>query len=223
MSLTPYYDDGRGIVIYHGDCRDILSHVRADVVVTDPPYGMAVNCDKLIRAKGGNAYWHGVEHAGTEWMRDVLALGLPTVLFGANAYASKLPAHPGWIVWDKQSDGFMQGSPAELAWTNYLTNLRMFRLNYRGFTTRDDPKFHPMQKPVALMRWVIELAETPPGTILDPFMGSGTTLVAAKQLGRKAIGIEIEERYVEIAAKRLAQEVLPLEPEAPIPTQQTFL
>jgi site-specific DNA-methyltransferase (adenine-specific) len=220
---TPYYSHA-GITIYHGDCRDILPHVTADVVVTDPPYGMDVDNGKLRRIGKPIGYeWHGVEHAGTEWMRDVLALGLPTVLFGANAYASKLPDYPGWIVWDKQADGFAQGSPAELAWSNCLTNLRMFRLNYRGFTTRDDPKYHPMQKPVALMAWVLKLAEIPDGIILDPFMGSGTTLVAAKQLGRKDIGIEIEERYCEIAAKRLQQEVLPLEPHEPEPTQTSLL
>ena len=206
--MRPYYEHA-GVTIYHGDCREVLPLV-ADVVVTDPPYGMPMHCDKFKHAKDGHQYWHGVEHAGTEWMRNVIALGLPTVLFGANAYASRLPDHPGWIVWDKQSDGFMQGSPAELAWTNYLTNLRMFRLNYRGFTMRDDPKSHPMQKPLALMRWVLALAETPTGVVLDPFAGSGTTLVAAKQLGRKAIGIELEEKYCEIAAKRLAQGALDL-------------
>ena len=220
--MKPYYDHA-GITIYHGDCREILLHVKADVVVTDPPYGMPVDCGKFIRSKGSSEYWHGVEHAGTEWMRVVLSLNLPTVLFGANAYASKLPDHPGWVVWDKQSDGFTQGSPAELAWTNFLTNLRMFRLNYRGFTTRDEPKQHPMQKPTALMRWILQLAETPSGIILDPFMGSGTTLVAAKQLGRKAIGIEIEERYCEIAAKRLAQEVLDFGPPTPEPDQVGLL
>lgn len=176
--------------------------------MTDPPYGMAVDVGKLQRIGKPGYEWHNVEHAGDDWHGLILALGVPTVLFGANAYASKLPDHPGWILWDKQTDGFAQGSPAELAWSNYLTNLRMFRLNYRGFTTKGDPKQHPMQKPQALMRWILLLKETPLGTVLDPFMGAGSTLLAAKTLGRKAIGIEIEERYCDIATKRLAQEVL---------------
>ena len=204
----PYYEDD-SVTIYHGDCREVLP-VGGDLVLSDPPYGMDVDTGKLQRIGKPDYLWHSVEHAGDNWLPIVLGLGLPTVLFGANAYASRLPDHPGWIVWDKQADGFAQGSPAELAWSNFLTNLRMFRLNYRGFTTRSDPKWHPMQKPVRLMVWVLSLPETPSGVVLDPFMGSGTTLVAAKNLGRKAIGIEIEERYCEIAAQRCSQGVLDL-------------
>ncbi len=208
--IEPYYEEN-GITIFHGDCREILQQLEpVDLVLTDPPYGMNVDIGKFQRIGRPDYQWHDVEHAGNDWMADILKLNLPTVLFGANAYSSKLPDHPGWIVWDKQADGFAQGSPAELAWTNYLRNLRMFRLNYRGFTTAYDPKQHPMQKPVKLMRWVLNLDETPRGTILDPFMGSGTTLRAAKDLGRKCIGIEIEERYCEIAVNRLRQEVLNL-------------
>lgn len=206
--VAPYYKH-EGITIYHGDCREILPTLEpVDLVLTDPPYGMKFDVGKLQRVGLPKYEWHHVEHAGLWWMNDVLALRKPTVLFGANAYASKLPDHPGWIVWDKQCDGFTIGSPAELAWTNYLKNLRMFRLNYRGFTTESDPKEHPMQKPAKLIRWILALEETPKGSVLDPFMGSGTTLRAAKDLGRKAIGIEIEERYCEIAAKRMSQEVL---------------
>jgi len=193
--------------LYLGDCLEILPTLgKVDAVVTDPPYGMALDDGKLRRIGKPVGYeWHDVEHAGTDWMVSLIALEVPTVLFGANAYASKLPDHPGWIVWDKQADGFAQGSPAELAWANCLTNLRMFRLNYRGFTTAGDPKFHAMQKPVALMEWVLQLREIPKGTILDPFMGSGTTGVACAKLGRRFIGIEIEERYFDIACKRIEQ------------------
>lgn len=199
--MRPYYEDS-SCVIYHGDCRDILP-LDCAVIVSDPPYGMTVDTGKLQRIGKPDYQWHDVEHSGGVCVELLLSMNKPMVLFGANNFASRLPDHAGWIVWDKQSDGFAQGSPAELAWSNYLTNLRMFRLNYRGFTTRDDPKLHPMQKPVRLMRWILSLAETPAGTVLDPFMGAGTTLRAAKDLGRKAIGIEVEERYCEIAAKRL--------------------
>jgi len=206
---APYYEHA-GITIYHGDCRELLP-LECACIVADPPYSMDVDTGKLKRARGGEQNWHSVEHSGGVAVEMLLSMNRPMVLFGANGYASRLPSHPGWIVWDKQADGFEQGSPAELAWSNCLTNLRMFRLNYRGFTTRDDPKAHPMQKPVALMRWVLSLAEIPDGCVLDPYAGSGSTLVAAKQLGRTAIGIEIEERYCEIAALRLQQEVLPFD------------
>ena len=191
--------------LYLGDCLEILPMLdKVDAVVTDPPYGMLVDTGKLRRIGKPVGYeWHDVEHAGTEWMSLLLAIDVPTVLFGANNYASKLPDHPGWIVWDKQADGFAQGSPAELAWTNCLTNLRMFRLNYRGFTTNSDPKYHAMQKPLALMKWVLGLREIPQGTVLDPFMGSGTTGVACVKLGRKFIGIEIEPKYFDITCKRI--------------------
>jgi DNA modification methylase len=201
--MKPYYEED-GVTIYQGDCRDVLP-LDCAAVVSDPPYNMTVDIGKLQRIGKPGYEWHSVEQCGGVDVALVLSLNRPTVLFGANGFASRLPDHPGWIVWDKQADGFEQGSPAELAWTNCLTNLRMFRLNYRGFTTRTDEKEHPMQKPLALMRWVLSLKEIPAGTVLDPYMGAGTTLVACKQLGRKAIGIEIEERYCEIAAKRLAQ------------------
>lgn len=204
--MKPYYDHG-GVTIYHADCRDVLP-LECAVIVSDPPYGLAVDTGKLQRLGKPDYEWHGVEHSGGVDTALLLSMGKPMVLFGANAYASRLPDHGGWIVWDKQTDGFAQGSPAELAWSNCLRNLRMFRLNYRGFTTRNDPKEHPMQKPLALMRWVLSLEEIPDGIVLDPYCGSGTTLRAAKDLGRKAIGIEVEERYAEIAAKRLSQEVL---------------
>jgi hypothetical protein len=135
------------------------------------------------------------------------------IVWGANYFCDKLPPGPGWLLWDKgqridQADG-------ELAATSLRMPLRVFTLNRVAIAT--DGAVHPTQKPLALMRWCLSFV--PDGTILDPFMGSGTTLVAAKQLGRKAIGIEIEERYCEIAVKRLAQEILPLVPAEPEPVQ----
>jgi DNA modification methylase len=207
--VTPYYEQD-GVTIYHGDCADVIPTLAGvEIVLTDPPYCPELDTGKLNRIGKPVGYaWHDVEGPRGVDCGLVLSLGLPTVLWGANFFTDRLPTHPGWIVWDKQADGFVQGSPCELAWTNYLRNIRLYRRNYRGFTAPD--KEHPTQKPVQLFAWVLRLDETPTGCVLDPYMGSGTTLVAAKNLGRRAIGIEIEEQYCEIAAKRLSQQVLAL-------------
>jgi hypothetical protein len=143
----------------------------------------------------------------------VLSLGLPTVLFGANHFAGRLPLSRGWLVWDKR-DGTPANdqSDAEMAWTNVLSVVRVFSARWSGAhrTGREqvDGRDHPNQKPVALMAWVLRLM--PSGVVLDPFAGSGSTLVAAKEMGRRSVGIEIEERWCEAAARRCSQEVLGL-------------
>ena len=131
------------------------------------------------------------------------------ILWGANHYASRLESARGWLVWDKRG-GIPSNdqSDCELAWTNFLGVARLFHRYWNGGGINEE-RWHPTQKPIGLMRWCIELAP-PHELVIDPYMGSGTTLRAAKDLGRRAIGIEIEERYCEIAAKRLSQEVLAL-------------
>jgi site-specific DNA-methyltransferase (adenine-specific) len=119
----------------------------------------------------------------------------------------------GWLVWDKRDgDGPTDQSDAELAWTNVLTVVRAFSARWRGAMREGreqvEGRVHVNQKPVALMAWVLRFM--PPGPVLDPFMGSGSTLVAAKNNGAMAIGIEIDERYCEAAARRCRQEVLGL-------------
>jgi len=214
--VRPYYQDDL-VTIYHGDCRELIGPAllplhEFDVVVTDPPYGIAY-------VHGAGRYWPAPKPiVGDEVEFDpafVLAMALPTVLWGGNHYASRLPGSPSWFVWDKKPDGWQNDqADAELAWTNLGGPVRTYRHAWSGGGTlaRENGTarraIHPAQKPLALMRWCIE--RCPPGTVLDPFMGSGTTLVAAKSLGRKSIGIEIEERYCEIAATRCSQEVLGL-------------
>jgi site-specific DNA-methyltransferase (adenine-specific) len=206
-----YYEQD-GIVIYHADCRDVLPTLEAglvDLVLTDPPYGIA------SKWKGGSGHgWSNAWRLTTErnsWDESApetstllrcIAVGKDAVIWGGNYF--ELPVSRGWLVWNKPERGFTL-SEAELAWTTRDNVIRVKDL------PRSEPdREHPTQKPVALMRWCINLFPNVQ-TIFDPFMGSGTTLRAAKDLGRKAIGIELEERYCEIAAKRLMQSVLPLE------------
>jgi hypothetical protein len=215
--VKPYYEHG-GITIYHGDCRDVLLGLSwfAGLVLTDPPYGISHPTDYRTRGRGALANCkdyvpvHGdAESFDPRWL---LSVGDARILWGGNHYASRLPDSGGWLVWDKERPDNLDQATCELAWSDCVKGVRRFRYLWNGMMRAgDDVLCHPTQKPEALMRWCLNLRWTRDyETILDPFMGSGTTLRAAKDLGRKAIGIEIEERYCEIAAERLAQEVLPL-------------
>jgi site-specific DNA-methyltransferase (adenine-specific) len=200
--VIPYYEQD-GITIYHGDCREILPALaRPAVVVADPPYGVAMvrGDSKVRRAVAGDAEPFDPAH--------LLALCVPLVLFGANAYADKLPASVGWLVWDKTFPEMAHHSQCELAWTNYVKGVRIHREAYHGFMRQRDGWFHPTQKPVELFQWILNLRWTPPGLVVDPYMGSGPALIAAKNLARPAIGIEVDERYCEITARRLSQTAL---------------
>jgi DNA modification methylase len=215
--LQPYYEHA-GITIYHGDCREILPTLpKVDLVLTDPQYGINHPTEYLSRGRGGLA-------ACTDYPRVfgdnspfdpacILALEVPSIIWGANYFAGRLADSSGWLIWDKKRPDTLDQATCEMAWTNFVKGARVFRYLWNGcMRDGDDKLFHPTQKPVALMKWRLCLSWTPAGTVLDPFMGSGSTLVAAKQLGRHAIGIEIEEKYCEIAVKRLSQEVLAFDP-----------
>lgn len=131
------------------------------------------------------------------------------IIFGGNYFP--LPPSRCWLVWDKDN-GASHYADCELAWTNLDKAVRMYRWRWNGMLQEDmsrkEYRVHPTQKPLSLMRWAITQAPRDVGSILDPFMGSGTTLVASKLLGMGAVGIDKDERYCEIAAKRLAQRVL---------------
>lgn len=211
--MTPYYEEP-GIQIFHGDCREILPHLeQVDLVLTDPPYGIAHPTDYKTGGRGDLAPCRDYPsvHDDDRPFDPSTWIDKPCCLWGANYFADKLPPSSGWLVWDKQRPDDLDQSTCELAWTNFIKGVRRFKWLWHGMIRADfDKLVHPTQKPVALFKWILGLKWTPQGVILDPFMGSGTTLRAAKDLGRKAIGIEIEEKYCEIAVKRLRQEVLPL-------------
>ena len=208
----PFYEDG-SVTIYHGDCREMLPSLTepsTDLLLTDPPYGMSY---KPLRGSNGSKMWGDETVTGDSKPFDPghLLIFQRAVIWGAQWFASRLPDSGGWLVWNKVAGGVRDGfiySHAELAWTNTLSRVQLFSSNWQGSSRHGEGFFHPTQKPTSLMRWVMEME--PEGTVVDPYAGSGSTLVAAKDLGRKAIGIELEERYCEIAAERCSQEVLDL-------------
>ena len=206
----PYYQDSH-VTIYHGDCREILPQLdKVDLVLTDPPYGIGAHSMPQGHYREKRAIlseWDN-DRVTQDTLEQVINAATNQIIWGGNYMADMLPRSSKWLVWDKMQ--VFSGSDVELAWTSYDGALRIFRLSraeaYCGF---DAVKGHPTQKPVALMKWCIIQAGKVQ-TILDPFMGSGSTLFAAKQLNPHSIGIEIEEKYCEIAAKRCSQTVMEL-------------
>lgn len=236
MSLPkPYYEDTRaGITIYNGDCREILPSLeKADLVLTDPPYGVKMSkgfegfegfkgFGKPIARRQYPDTWDN-DRPSPEHFRVILFSCKKAIIFGGNFFSDILPRSTHWIFWDK-----LQTMPTfgdgELAWTNIdRKSVKKITIEWNGLLGKEDEdRKHPTQKPLALMVWCIDNYSADGQTILDPFMGSGTTLRAAKDINRKAIGIEIEEKYCEIAAKRLSQEVLPLEIPNPTYREQSL-
>ena len=200
--------------LYLGDCMDILSTLdKVDAVITDPPYG--IGADGGVGASNGKAikrtYEKGWDGAVPD-LSKILALSDKCVIFGYQYMADQLHNTNAPLVWDKKCKNGWDDNFAdiEIAWTRGLKKPSAFRFQWmgacRGANNEDGQKVHPTQKPLALMLWCIEQAGNPE-TILDPFMGSGTTGVAATQLGRKFIGIEREPKYFDIACQRIEQAV----------------
>jgi DNA modification methylase len=215
--MTPYYQD-EAVCIYHGDCREVLPFLpKTDLLLTDPPYGIGEargknkSRGKLAVAKDfGVSDWD--DAPPPRWLLDcAMDRTNHHILFGGNYFG--LPPASCWLVWDKDN-GESDFADCELAWTNLQKSVRRLRYRWAGMLQepgcRKEVRVHPTQKPEAVMRWA--LMQAPDGcNVLDPFMGSGTTLVAAKRLGRKAIGIEREKKYCDLAIERLAQGALGLE------------
>ena len=194
--MKPYYEDS-AVTIYHGDCREIVPQLgRFDLLLTDPPYGLAMSGGTWGRKM--DATYAGWDAEAAEVLPFVNIAG-KSIIWGGNYFT--LPPSRCWLIWKKPL--FPTMADCEMAWTSMDANARVIELN----RSPDGKQGHPTQKPFALMTWCIGLAGDVQ-TILDPFAGSGTTGRAAKDMGSKAVLIEREEKYCEIGAKRMCQEVM---------------
>ena len=202
---------GRAVLV-QGDCRDVLPvlpKVEAGQkfsIVTDPPYGLG---DKWMGGGGSGtkSSWKFQPSEAMSWdaatvdgVTDFVALSDEVIIWGGNYYA--LPPMRCWLIWDKKQPDTWTTGQCELAWTNLDRPTRAFRFA-QCEQANEGPKSHPTQKPLALMKWCLKWVSAQ--TILDPFMGSGTTGVAAVQMGRDFIGIEREAKYFDIACRRIEQ------------------
>jgi DNA modification methylase len=197
------------VQLFQGDCLEILPRLRGvkiDAVVTDPPYGIRV-CNRSDGGVGsissGSKYYGRMdwdfEPANPQVINWILEQKKPTVIWGGNYY--ELPPSPCWFVWFKKQTDFTFAD-AELAWTNSEKAVRVFEYS-RGQLVAEG-KQHPTQKPVSLMIWAMDRMGIPSGaTVIDPYMGGGSTGVACMKTGRNFIGIERNPHYFAIAQKRI--------------------
>lgn len=210
-----------------GDCRDVLPTLpKVDAVVTDPPYGLG---EKWKGGAGGKkSSWRIPQSEAMQWDMSApdfipqIVDGVDAIVWGGNYF--NLPPSRGWLVWDKKQRGAWTTGHTELAWTSLDQPIRAYSLS-QVEAHSDMHKQHPAQKPIEIMEWCLGFL---PGarTILDPFMGSGTTGVACAKLGRKFIGIELEPKYFDIACRRIEEayrqpRLFPDAP-APKPTQEAM-
>lgn len=197
-----------GVELYCGDCLEVLPTLgRFDAVVTDPPYGIGIakrgtlGTTRLAPVRDyGKSDWDNAPPSPAVF-EAVRAISDWQVIFGGNFF--DLPPSSCWLVWDKKTTG--DYADCELAWTNLPKAVRKIEWLWNGMIRKgDDIREHPTQKPEGVMKWSIEQLPASCNTILDPFLGSGTTGVAAVKLGRRFTGIEIDPAYFDIACRRIS-------------------
>ena len=203
-----------GVTLYNADCRNVLP-LKADAMVTDPPYGIGAdthaggstvtrNGKKILNWKQhpkGDRW--DVTPADDETLAICISCAPICVVWGGNHFA--LPPSRGWLVWNKGQRDFSLGD-CELAWSNRAGVVRCKDISRKASSL--EAIHHPTQKPVALMAWCLEVSRVPVGaTVLDPFMGSGSTAIACIRTGRKFIGVEKDTRHFETACERIRCEL----------------
>jgi len=220
--MKPYYKDD-WVTIYNGDCLEVMKEFKDkyfDLCLTDPPYGVKRDkgfggsmgfggCGKPIARRIYNDDWDS-DRPNKEYFKEIIRVSNQVLIFGGNYFADILPQGTHWIVWDKLNTMPTFGD-CELIWTNLnRKSIKKLVWEYNGLLGKEDNRYHPTQKPIKLLHDLIEKYSKETDVIFDPFLGSGTTARACKDLGRKCIGIEISKEYCDIAVQRLAQEVLPI-------------
>lgn len=214
--------------LYLGDCMEIMQTLGSvSAVVTDPPYGI-----NAARARNSQK-WGWKDYGGGEWdkrrpepevLQAVVAAAPNAIVWGGNYFSDLFKASEKWLIWDKGQKDFSLAD-AELAWCSFSGAIR--RLEYSRGKALQDGKQHPTQKPVEVMSWCLDQLPVAGGTVLDPFMGSGTTGVACVKAGRSFIGIEIDSGYFDIACERIRKaysqpDMFVRQPE-PKPVQEAML
>lgn len=186
------------------DVERLMAGETAGCVVTDPPYGIGIDGQKesICKNPKHNRKAHEFmgwdsERPSAELFQSIVGMSCPAAIFGGNYFADLLPASRGWIYWSKGQDGLSM-SDGELAWTNTSKPLRCVTVNRAAL----HGSVHPTQKPVEVIAFAVKYIEPHDGPIYDPFLGSGTTLIAAEQLGRKCYGMEISPAYCDVIVRR---------------------
>lgn len=216
--------------LINADCLTVLPSLQVDAVITDPPYGggLATDYAERFKTKAGK-WWKNTDRQTQVRHKPIIGDDAPfdptpllsvkaraRVLWGANWYANRLPDSGAWWMWDKRNgkrdvtEADWPMGEGELAWTNIGKGVRIFRHTWFGLI-RDSERgehYHPTQKPVLLMQWCMKRAKVATGaTVLDPYMGSGTTAIACIRTGRKFIGIEQDKHHFDNACDRIRREL----------------
>lgn len=202
------------VTLHLGDCLEFMRQMKdneVDVIVADPPYGIGESRAKVMsRGKLATPIDYGdfswdAERLDRTYFDQMRRVAAEQVIFGGNYYTDYLPATASWIVWDKVN-GSNDFADCELAWTSHKKAVRQYTYMWNGMIKQmPEERYHPTQKPLSLMIWVIENYTKPGDLVCDPFMGSGTTCVACLKTGRRFVGIERDPGYFKIAEKRIAE------------------
>lgn len=213
----PYWNGPNG-KLYYGDCLEIMREMpdkSIDLVLTDPPYGINITSGNRIgssrwaKSTFYNNCYCDKKKIHNEYFNQIKRISKNQIIFGGNYYGSILGDTSCYIVWDKDNSGDF--ADCELAWTSFKTAVRKIKWRWNGCMQEDmsrkEKRVYPTQKPVPVMGWILRNYSKPGQTIMDPFCGSGSTLVACEVLGdRQWIGVDKELKAMEIAKRRIIQE-----------------